>query len=259
MPEAQRVIVTGAASGIGLATALLLHQRGARLVLWDRSGGVEHLAAEMDALPLKVDVTDAAAVQAAMIRSHEHLGRVDAVIHSAGLLHAGELTAVSLDAHHQTIAVNLGGTINVAYAALPPLRASKGSLCMLASVSAFAGSPEYSVYGATKAAVLGFGQALRLEESRNGVHIGVVCPLFVRTPMIDGYNGATHLIRSHSPFFETRLPEQVAPVILAGIEQRRFLITVGWRAQLLYLLSRYGAALVYPITRLTYRQGGGQV
>jgi short-subunit dehydrogenase len=255
----KRVIVTGAASGIGLATARLLHQRGAQLALWDRAQGVRNLADELGASAQTVDVTDPAAVQAVMNRSVEHLGGLDAVIHSAGVLHAGEFTAVALESHHHTVSVNLGSSINLAYAALPRLRQSKGSLCLIASVSAFSGSPEYSVYGATKAAVLGLGQALRVEEHGTGVHIGVVCPLFVRTPMIDGYNGDTHLIRSRSPFFETRTPEQVAPVILDGIAARRFLIPIGWRARLLYLMTRYAAALVHPITLMTYRQGGGRV
>jgi NAD(P)-dependent dehydrogenase (short-subunit alcohol dehydrogenase family) len=257
--QSKRFIITGAASGIGLATARLLHQAGARLALWDRAASVEAAAAGLGGLALVVDVTDPAAVAAAMTRSVEHLGGLDGLIHCAGVLHAGEFTAVPLEAHQRTVSINLGGSLNTAYAALPHLRRSRGSLCLIASVSAFAGSPEYSVYGATKAAVLGFGQALRLEEGRTGVHIGIVCPLFVRTPMIDGYNGATHLIRSRSPFFETRLPEQVAPSILAGIQARRFLITVGWRAKLLYLMTRYLAWAVHPITRLTYRQGGGQV
>jgi NAD(P)-dependent dehydrogenase (short-subunit alcohol dehydrogenase family) len=255
----KRVIVTGAASGIGLAIARLLHQHGARLALWDQSATIEGVAAELGGLAQVVDVSDSAAVEAAMTRSVEALGGLHVVIHSAGILRAGEFTSVSLAAHHQTVSVNLIGSINLAYAVLPHLRTSQGSLCLIASVSAFAGSPEYGVYGATKAAVLNLGEALRLEESRNGVHMGVVCPFFVRTPMIDGYNGDTHLIRSRSPFFETRPPAQVAPVILAGIAARRFLITVGWRARLLYLLSRYGAALIYPMTRLTYRLGGGGV
>lgn len=255
----KRVIVTGAASGIGLATARLLHQQGASLAMWDRADGVGAIAAELGAMACTVDVTDGQAVQVAMSHTVAQLGGLDAVIHSAGVLRAGEFTTVPLEAHQRTVSINLGGSINIAYAALPHLRQRKGSLCLIASVSAFAGSPEYSVYGATKAAVLGLAQALRLEERSSGVHIGVVCPLFVRTPMIDGYNGDTHLIRSRSPFFETRPPEQVAPVILAGMAARRFLITVGWRARLLYLLSRYAAGLTYPITVMTYRQGGGRV
>jgi short-subunit dehydrogenase len=129
---------------------------------------------------------------------------------------------------------------------------------MISSVAGFSGAPEYAGYSASKAGMLAFAQALRVETARAGVHIGLVSPLFVQTPMLTGYNGATHLIRSGSLFFETRRPEDIAPYIVRGIERRQFMIFPGWRPHLLYLLSRYLDVLLDPITRLTYRQGGGQ-
>lgn len=254
----QGFIVTGAASGMGLATARRLRQRGARLALWDRSAeAVRQAAAELDGLACPVDVSDPAQVQEAASASLTHLGRLDGVIHAAGILHAGEFSQVDLAEHLRVMQVNLLGTVTVAYALLPHLRQTAGSLVMIASVSAFAGSPEYATYGASKAGVLSFAEALRVEERQGRVHIGVVFPLFVATPMLAGYNGQTRLIRSRSIFFDTQPPEAIAPFILNGIARRQFMIFPGWRTRLLFWMSRYAQAAVYPITVMTYRQGGG--
>lgn len=257
-PTGTAYVVTGAASGIGLATARLLKTHGVKLSLWDRSAdALQKAADELDAQAVLVDVTQPESVAAALAQSIEYLGKLDGLIHAAGILNAGLFEQKSLDSHRGVVEVNLFGTVNVAHAALPHLRLSRGSLVMMASSSAFYGAPEYAVYGATKAAILSFAQSLRLELEGTGVHIGVVSPLFVSSPMIDGYNGDTHLIRSRSPFFDTRPPEAVAPVILEGIARRRFMIYPGWRPRLLFWMSRYLSFAMHPLTRMTYKQGGG--
>jgi short-subunit dehydrogenase len=254
----QGFIVTGAASGMGLATSRLLRQRGARLALWDRSAdALTQAAAELDALACPVEISDPAQVEQSASASLAHLGRLNGVVHAAGILRAGEFSQVDLAEHLRVMQVNLLGTVTAAYALLPYLRQTAGSLVMIASVSAFSGSPEYATYGAAKAGVLSFAEALRIEERRSRVHIGVVFPLFVATPMLSGYNGQTRMIRSRSIFFDTQPPEAIAPFILNGIARQQFMIFPGWRTRLLFLMSRYTQAAVYPITLMTYRQGGG--
>lgn len=249
-------LVTGAASGIGLATARLLRAFGARLALWDQQAApLASAARDLGAHVAVVDVADGPAVAQAMTDSVAALGGLDGVIHCAGILRAGAFENLPLAAHEAVVRVNLLGSLNTAHAALPHLRATHGSLVLVASVSAFSGAPEYAVYGATKAGVLNLAQALRVELRGSGVHVGVICPLFVQTPMLQGHNGATRMLRSGSPFFEVRPPERVAPLILTGIERRRFLIPIGWKARLLYLISRYGDFLLHPLTIMTDRQG----
>ncbi|MBL8163753.1 MAG: SDR family NAD(P)-dependent oxidoreductase [Anaerolineae bacterium] len=252
----KRCIITGAASGIGQASARLLKAQGARLALWDRDAdGVQRLAAELGAEAYVVDVTDADAVAAAVEQSA--LGGLDALLHCAGILHTRTFEQIPINDQRRMVEVNFIGTMTIAHAALPHLRSSRGSLVLVASLSAFYGAPEYAVYGATKAAVLSFAQALRVELAGSGVHIGVVCPLFVNTPMIAGYNGNTHLIRSRSPLFNTSEPGQIAAVILRGIERRAFMIFPGWRTRLVFWITRYAHFLNHRVTLMTYRQGGG--
>lgn len=254
----QGFIVTGAASGIGQATARLLKSHGARLALWDQNpSALQKTADELDAKAFALDITQPASVEQSAQESIAYLGSLRGVIHAAGILHTGTFGKIPLEEQRRIIEVNLIGTLNIAYAVLPHLQESRGSLVMLASSSAFYGPPEYVAYGASKAGVLSVAQSLRVELAGSGVHIGVVCPLFVKTPMIDGYNGDTHIIRSRSPFFDLRPPEAVAPYILNGITQRHFMIYPGWRARLLYWMSRYGSAIIHPLTVMTYRQGGG--
>jgi meso-butanediol dehydrogenase/(S,S)-butanediol dehydrogenase/diacetyl reductase len=254
----QRFIITGAASGIGLAVARRLKAEGARLVLWDRNAsGLHAPAAELAAVSRAVDVTQVDDVRDALAEATAALGGLDGVFHSAGILSAGLFEQVDIQAHRRVVEVNLFGTVNVAHAALTGLRASRGSLVMMASSSAFYGPPEYAVYGATKAGVLNFAQALRAELSGSGVHIGVVSPLFVATPMLEGYNGQTRLIRSRSFLFSTHSAEFVAARIVEGIAGRRFMILPGWRERALFTASRSLSFMMHRLTLLTYRQGGG--
>ncbi len=247
-------LITGAASGIGLAVARLLHLRGARLVLWDTNAAkLEEVGRELQAYVAPVDVTDSIRVLEAMQGAVEHLRTLDGVVHCAGILNAGLFDEVSLESHRQVVEVNLFGTIAVAYAALPHLKASCGSLVMLASSAASYGHPEYTAYGASKAGVLNFAQALRLEMEDSGVHVGVLCTLPVATPMLDGYNGQTRLIRSGSLLLEIRTPEQVAETIMRGIERRRFMIWPGWKARAVFWLTRYGNLFAHAIMRRTWR------
>jgi len=251
-------IVTGGASGIGLATARLLKANGAKLVLWDQNAeALTKAADELGAKAFPLDISRPENVETAMRESLSPLGGLHGVVHAAGILRAGTFDQIDIHEQRRMIEVNLIGTLNIAHAVLPHLSQSRGSLVMLASSSAFYGPPEYAAYGASKAGILSIAQSLRIELAGSGVHIGVVSPLFVKTPMIDGYNGNTRLIRSRSPFFDLRPPEFIAPYILNGIARRQFMIFPGWRTRLLYWMSRYGSAIVHPLTMMTYRQGGG--
>jgi short-subunit dehydrogenase len=247
-------LITGAASGIGLAVARLLHARGARLVLWDTNAArLEELSQEVHAHTAPINITDSTRVPEAMQRAVEHLRTLDGVVHSAGILNAGLFEDMRLESHRLVVEVNLFGTIAVAYAALPHLKASRGSLVMMASSAASYGHPEYAVYGASKAGVLNFAQALRIELQGTGVHVGVLCPLPVATPMLDGYNGQTRLIRSGSSLMEIRTPEQIAETIVRGIERRRFMIWPGWKARAVFWLTRYASMLAHAAMSRAWR------
>jgi NAD(P)-dependent dehydrogenase (short-subunit alcohol dehydrogenase family) len=153
-----RIIITGAASGIGLAAAHLLHSKGEIIRLWDVSEAVIEQANLMKADYALVDVRNAQAVKEAMAR----VGAIDAVIHCAGIAHVGLFEDIPIEKQQQTVMVNLIGTLNIAHAAIGYLKKSKGSLILLASSSSYFGPPEFASYGATKAAIVRFAEAIRL-------------------------------------------------------------------------------------------------
>ncbi len=250
----QGVIVTGGASGIGLATARELKARGARVMLWDRDGAaLESAARTLNTPCIEIDITRSADVQAAMDETAAALDGLHIVIHAAGVLRTGAFEMLDIEAQRQMIEINLGGTVTVAHAAVSHLKKTGGSLILLSSVSSFYGAPEFATYGATKAAVFNLAQALRIELASAGVHVGVVAPLFVNSPMLNGNRGAA-LVNSKSLLNHIYTPEQVAQAIVRGLETRRFAIFPGARPRLLYLLSRYFAFLGHSLMSSSWRR-----
>lgn len=246
------MIVTGAASGIGRATAVLLAAQGAKLVLWDRNEtGLAEVAAETGGWPQVVDISQPEAVVAGISTAVAHLGALTAVIHAAGILATGYFGEIPLEKHAQIIAVNLLGTTAVAHAALPHLAQTGGSLILLASTSALYGSPEYASYSASKAGVVALAQALRLETAAQGVHIGVVMPSFVDTPMNRDNNPGRKL---YERFGVAHTAVGVAQTIITqGLHQRRFHIWPSFQPRLLYLLGWVARPWGHQLMRLFWR------
>jgi short-subunit dehydrogenase len=250
----QGVIVTGGASGIGLAAARELKARGARVMLWDRDASALGTAARsLNAACMEIDVTRSSDVQAAMHETVALLDGLHMVIHAAGILRTGMFDALDIETQRQILEVNLGGTLTVAHAAVPHLKKTRGSLILLGSVGGFQGTPEFAAYGATKAAVFNLAQALRIELAAAGVHVGVVAPLFVNSPMLHS-NRSAALVNSKSPLNHIYTPEQVAQAIMRGLETRRFAIFPGVRPRLIYLLSRYFAFLGHSLMSSSWRR-----
>jgi short-subunit dehydrogenase len=199
------------------------------------------LGAETDV----IDITDIAQIQAALATQP----RIDSVIHSAGIIYTGLVSDIPIEKQQRLIEVNLIGALNVAYAALPCLKASRGSLVLMASTSAFYGPPEFAIYGATKAGVLGMAQALRLELEPDGVHVGVVCPFFVDTPMIrEGEK-----TRLYGRFGTAHTPDEVAQAIVTGIQKRKFMIWPSRNPAFFHWLSHYGYPLSHVMMRWFWR------
>jgi NAD(P)-dependent dehydrogenase (short-subunit alcohol dehydrogenase family) len=183
------VLVTGASSGIGRGTALRLASLGARLVLAARSQeNLQTVAAETkqlgaETLVVPTDVTEAEQCRHAVEAAVERFGQLDVLLCSAGLSMRGDFADSDLAAMERVIRVNFFGTLYCTHFALPHVKRSRGSLVALSSMTGLRGTPTYALYGATKFAVQGLYEALRLELRRDGVHVGVVSPGYVDTPI----------------------------------------------------------------------------
>ena len=176
-----RAIVTGGASGIGRAAAELLMERGARVAVLDRDVS----AAPAGALAIKADVTDGAAVMAAVDEAAEGLGGLDVLVNNAGIGAQGTIEANDDAEWHRVYDVNVVGLVRVARAALPHLRASeRAAIVNTCSVAATAGLPNRALYSASKGAVQALTLAMAADHAPEGIRVNCVNPGTVDTPWV---------------------------------------------------------------------------
>jgi NAD(P)-dependent dehydrogenase (short-subunit alcohol dehydrogenase family) len=222
------VLITGAASGLGAATAVRLHAMGAKLALSDIDAGL--LAAQVrelggDALALPADVRDFGAMQDAAMRTTQHFGGIDVVWANAGIASFGTLASTDPAAWAGTVEVNLIGAFHTVRAALPQVLARRGHVAVTASLASFVNGPCMSAYAATKAGVEAMCNALRIEVAHHGVTVGAIHPSWVATPMVsDGEQFQSfRLLRSAMPAPLRRdMPvAEAAELIARAIAERR--------------------------------------
>jgi NAD(P)-dependent dehydrogenase (short-subunit alcohol dehydrogenase family) len=174
-------LVTGGASGIGLATARLLAQRGARVAVLD-------LAPETVDPPLMgffADVSDDASVRAAVEGTAAALGGIDILVNNAGIGAAGTVEDNPDDQWHRVLDVNVLGIVRTTRAALPYLRrSSHASVVNTCSIAATAGLPQRALYSASKGAVLSLTLAMAADHVREGIRVNCVNPGTVDTPWV---------------------------------------------------------------------------
>ena len=185
------IFITGAASGIGRATAELFASRGWFVGLYDiNEAGVRELAARLGpeaGCAGRLDVTDAAQFAAALMHFWEAAGqRLDLLFNNAGIVAVSAFEKIPLARHHAIVDVNLKGVINGCHCAVDYLKRTPGArVISTCSASAIYGTPSFASYGATKFAVKGLTEALNVEWARHGITVMDVLPLFVATPMVE--------------------------------------------------------------------------
>lgn len=235
------VLITGASSGIGLATAELLSRSASRLFLVGRDPTrLQAVAARLQATPLSADVADSSSVErlAAIVRTQA--GRLDVLVNCAGQLEVGPAEQLGLAAAERLMRVNFLGAVATIHACLPLLR--RGSRPVIVNVSSIAGrlAPPYmAAYAASKFALNGYSHALRQELGPEGIHVGLVLPGPTDTPMVHGRLGGSYY--PLPPGVPVLAPEQVARAVLAVVERRLPEVVVPGR---LAAAARLGGA--YP-------------
>jgi len=191
--EGRAFLVTGGASGIGLAVARLALQRGAAVAIADRDAEAleraalalrETAGAAGRMLALRCDVSQGAQVDAAVAQAATGLGHLDALVNAAGVDHMQPLDQIDDSEWARTLAVNLTGPMMVCRAALPHLRQAGGATIVnIASAAGLVPLPGRSAYCATKAGLIMFGKALAMELAADGIRVNSVCPGAVDTPL----------------------------------------------------------------------------
>jgi short-subunit dehydrogenase len=252
--SAKRVVITGASSGIGAATAIAFAKQGARLVLAARGkAGLDDIAercraAGGEAQVQVVDVTDAGAVARLAARARDDLGGIDVWFSNVGVGVVGKYHDVPIADHAQVVAANLIGHMNDAHAVLPIFLAQDhGIFINMISVGGFVATPYAAAYSASKFGLRGFSEALRGELSKHPrIHVCDVYPTFVDTPGIDHAANYTGAALSLPP--GALSPETVARAVVRLADHPRNTMAVGAPAIALklnqFFVPNLGAAMM---------------
>lgn len=183
--EGRRVLITGASSGIGAATARAVVAAGGRVALLARRRGlVQQLATELDGVAVPADVVDSDATREAVERAASQLGGLDGLVNAAGVVRPGTVTDVAPAAWQLMFDVNVRGLLHVTQAAIPHLRREGGDVVNLSSMSGRrVGSVEMAAYAASKAAVHTVSEGLRRELADARIRVAVIAPGVVHTEL----------------------------------------------------------------------------
>jgi NAD(P)-dependent dehydrogenase (short-subunit alcohol dehydrogenase family) len=222
------VVVTGAGSGIGRATALAFGREGAKVVAADIDAASAQAAAEQikaaggQSEPLQVDVSVAADVERMVTTTVERFGRLDVLVNNAGVVFLQHLPEVPEEEWDRLMSINLKGVyLGCKYAVPQMIRQGQGVIVNTASIAGLHGYSAHTAYGAAKGGVVQLTKALAVESARKGVRVNCVCPSTIDTPMLDkdarrNRDKATFLqmAAKASPMGRIGQPEEVAAAIL---------------------------------------------
>lgn len=248
----RRVLITGAASGIGLALAGRFATEGSRLVLTDIDEASLQTAAEQlrgtgaSVTALRMDVTDAAEVAGVRHGVNADGGPIDVLVNNAGTVFGGAFHEVPLERHLTTLDVNLRGPLLVTHAFLPDLISRpEAHLVTVASLVGMVGAPGAAAYAASKWGVIGLAESLELELTEQGhthVHVTTVCPGLVSTGLFDGAHDirliprltadvvADRVVRAvlaDRPYVRIPLMVRLVPALRAALPHRTFNAVIG--------------------------------
>jgi len=215
-------IVTGASSGIGLATAVALSERGARVALLARSAdALQKLAHQLPgSLPVTVDMTQFARVREAISDVHRHYGRVDGLVNNAGRSYAASIEEIDPALFDEIFHLNVLGPIVAMQAVIPLMRTQGGgSIVNVNSGTAFMTIPQYSVYSSSKRALLGFSLTARAELEKDRIAVSEIYPFITATNFGKNRMGDPAGGGPSSNYAEGYKPEFVAGLVVKAIEE----------------------------------------
>ncbi|MBK7976956.1 MAG: SDR family oxidoreductase [Deltaproteobacteria bacterium] len=261
------VMVTGAASGIGLALSIAMVKRGADVWMTDVNGpGVQQAAEALGpkARWAKLDVRDTLAMREVIERIARDRERLDYLFNNAGIGVGGEAHELSVPHYDRILDVNVRGVVNGVAAAYPIMvRQRSGHIVNTASMAGLTPAPLLVPYAMTKHAVVGLSTSLRLEARNFGVRVSALCPSAIDTPILDADNPGDLPKLPWRPDirrFLTKLcgppypPTRLAAEALRGVERDQALIVVPRIARVIALLYRFAPGLVSFGTGFTLRQ-----
>ena len=247
-------VITGGSSGIGFATARSMVQEGADVIILARR--LEQLGEAVKSLSsaatqphqrissISVDVTDFDATQNAFSYIENNFGTPDFLVNSAGATRPGIFTELDVDHFRDLMDINYFGTLYPIKSVLPGMiKRGSGHITIISSIAGFLGAYGYSAYGATKYAVVGLADVLRVELKQHNIQVSLVYPPDTNTPQLIGEEPfkpplTKMLAETNAKAIE---PEVVADLIVKAIKKHKYLVIPPGDTKLLYgLISTFG-------------------
>jgi len=262
-----RAVVTGAASGIGRATAEALARAGARLYLCDvDEAGLAKVAASIGsavALSRRVDVSKRDAMEAFAAEVHDDGGAIDVLVNNAGVGLAGGILETSIEDFEWVLNINLWGVIHGCHFFAPKMAERRaGHIVNVSSVLGLMSGPGMVGYSTAKFAVVGLSESMRAELRQHGVGVSVICPGAIDTKIVETtrYKKDPEATRARViALYKKRAvgPERVADAIVRAIERGTDVVPVTPEAKIGWWLKRFAPGLAAPVARALARQAMG--
>ncbi len=258
----KKALITGAASGIGRATALAMAERGARLFITDINGeGLEEARREIEekggevCLSRALDVSDYEAVRGLADEIHAESGPLDILANVAGVALFSQVEDMTHEQWKRVVDVNLWGPYHAIECFVPEMvRAGKGGhVLTVSSTAGIIGLPWHVVYAGTKHALVGSSEVLRYDLRKHGIGVTVVLPGAVNTGLVrttvinadeDACERGRRIFAMHAI-----APEKVAGLIIEAIEKNKYMVITSPDIKLLYLLKRVCPPLYHLVMR----------
>ncbi len=256
-----RILITGAANGLGRGMSLAFAKKGHELVLVDiDSTALEQTAAEIERSGARchrylVDVSNRGQVNELAGKVTSEVGDIDMLINNAGVVVVGEFLDVPIEEWERIMAVNFWGTVYMLMAFLPAMvKQGSGHVVNVSSMGGLAGSPAETAYGASKFAVAGMSEALYNEVVNKGIKVTVVCPSPIETTILKNahyYGFDRGYEREVWSFWRTPFDKGITEIV-RGIEKGKFIVIPGSLGKLSYYGRRISQSAYLVIRRNIY-------
>ena len=267
------VLITGAASGIGLSCAQAFAKQGARVIITDLNEAALEGARQLvlaagapSCLTYVCDVSNEASVSACAERVHKEVGALDVLVNNAGIYYLGGFMETSLEMWQRMFQVNLMGIVLMCRAFLPAMKAAGGArrIVNIGSLASFLGAPNITAYTASKHAVLGLSDVLAMElaAERSPVGITRVCPGIFNTPLLAGKTVGTNITQrqllQQQEYYRTHgcTPDVVADGVVKAVQRGDSYCFVGPKAKLGFWGTRLSRNLAHAMSITESTQSG---
>lgn len=246
----QVALVTGGASGLGRIFALRMASRGTKVAILDTNHqGLEATAAQSDNLyPYHCDVSDLDEVSQVVNKVIEALGPIDRLVHCAAIMPTAKLFDQDIAEIHKLMTINYGGTVNITKVLLPAMKQRRsGQIVIFGSLGGLVLVPDCGAYCASKAAVNAFTEVLIEENRGSGVHIMVVCPTLVNTPLLMQAVETSNPKSIRDSIKKNRLadPDSIIDAVERGLEKKTEILLPNTEAKILSWLRRLTPRLLW--------------